>query len=294
MTAVLSRSLMPTRTKQKQKKKVIRLQFAWGSRHAQVAFFPGTEDEALTLAIKASCGLAPNDEIVAKSTDGVVHVAIAEAIPDGMELEIINVSQPMEKVIQSDDTDISVKGISDATSMGNDSPDNEVTPLLNLGVDSGMSGNSGGNDDDDITNKQDFQGQLLKFERINAHLANERTYLAWARTVMSIMTVAFALKSEALSSFDDFWSITWFISSVLFLSLANYVWYNGWHRYVRVKDICLMVDLKLAEKQMAEDGAGFRLLWVLTMALGSLLGALAVLYVWYGSSDEVRLYRLRP
>ena len=291
MTAVLSRSLMPTRTKQKQKKKVIRLQFAWGSRHAQVAFFPGTEDEALTLAIKASCGLAPNDEIVAKSTDGVVHVAIAEAIPDGMELEIINVSQPMEKVIQSDDTDISVKGISDATSMGNDSPDNEVTPLLNLGVDSGM---SGGNDDDDITNKQDFQGQLLKFERINAHLANERTYLAWARTVMSIMTVAFALKSEALSSFDDFWSITWFISSVLFLSLANYVWYNGWHRYVRVKDICLMVDLKLAEKQMAEDGAGFRLLWVLTMALGSLLGALAVLYVWYGSSDEVRLYRLRP
>ena len=294
MTAVLSRSLMPTRTKQKQKKKVIRLQFAWGSRHAQVAFFPGTEDEALTLAIKASCGLAPNDEIVAKSTDGVVHVAIAEAIPDGMELEIINVSQPMEKVIQSDDADISVKGISDATSMGNDSPDNEVTPLLNLGVDSGMSGNSGGNDDDDITNKQDFQGQLLKFERINAHLANERTYLAWARTVMSIMTVAFALKSEALSSFDDFWSITWFISSVLFLSLANYVWYNGWHRYVRVKDICLMIDLKLAEKQMAEDGAGFRLLWVLTMALGSLLGALAVLYVWYGSSDEVRLYRLRP
>ena len=294
MTAVLSRSFMPTRTKQKQKKKVIRLQFAWGSRHAQVAFFPGTEDDALTLAIKASCGLAPNDEIVAKSTDGVVHVAIAEAIPDGMELEIINVSQPMEKVIQSDDADISVKGISDATSMGNDSPDNEVTPLLNLGVDSGMSGNSGGNDDDDITNKQDFQGQLLKFERINAHLANERTYLAWARTVMSIMTVAFALKSEALSSFDDFWSITWFISSVLFLSLANYVWYNGWHRYVRVKDICLMVDLKLAEKQMAEDGAGFRLLWVLTMALGSLLGALAVLYVWYGSSDEVRLYRLRP
>ena len=294
MTAVPSRSFMPTRAKQKQKKKVIRLQFAWGSRHAQVAFFPGTEDEALTLAIKASCGLAPNDEIVAKSTDGVVHVAIAEAIPDGMELEIINVSQPMEKVIQSDDTDISVKGISDATSMGNDSPDNEVTPLLNLGVDSGKSGNSGGNDDDDITNKQDFQGQLLKFERINAHLANERTYLAWARTVMSIMTVAFALKSEALSSFDDFWSITWFISSVLFLSLANYVWYNGWHRYVRVKDICLMVDLKLAEKQMAEDGAGFRLLWVLTMALGSLLGALAVLYVWYGSSDEVRLYRLRP
>ena len=83
----------------------------------------------------------------------------------------------------------------------------------------------------------EFRGQLLKFERINAHLANERTYLAWARTVMSIMTVAFILKSEAIASFDDFWGLTWFIASTLFLGLSNYVWYNGWIRYVRVKDV---------------------------------------------------------
>ena len=50
-----------------------------------------------------------------------------------------------------------------------------------------------------------------------------------------------------------------------------------------------MNDLQKAERRMASDGAGFRLLWILTMTLGVLLGALAVLYVWYGTSDEIRL-----
>ena len=54
-------------------------------------------------------------------------------------------------------------------------------------------------------------------------------------------------------------------------------------------DRCMMNDLQKAERRMASDGAGFRLLWILTMTLGVLLGALAVLYVWYGTSDEIRL-----
>jgi len=48
-----------------------------------------------------------------------------------------------------------------------------------------------------------------RFNRINAHLANERTYLAWARTVMSILSVSFTLNTEANKSFDERWYVDW-------------------------------------------------------------------------------------
>ena len=38
-----------------------------------------------------------------------------------------------------------------------------------------------------------FKKQLIKFENIQAHLANERTWLAWVRTSLSALSVAFSL-----------------------------------------------------------------------------------------------------
>lgn len=58
----------------------------------------------------------------------------------------------------------------------------------------------GGDEGED--DSSEFRGELLKFERVNAHLANERTWLAWIRTALSALTCAFSfmtLSSDSLS-----------------------------------------------------------------------------------------------
>ena len=254
-----------------------KLDLRYAGQMHDVRWFPGTEDTALLLAIKAACGVGPHTEI--SVLENGVHLAIDAVIPSDITVDV-HLVLASEELPSTPEIEV-LKPHSDNDFAAN----NEGTPLLlsSDGANQGLGGGVGG------TRDTEFQGQLLKFERINAHLANERTYLAWARTCMSIITVAFTLKSEAISSFSDNWSIAWFISSALFLTLANYVWYNGWVRYTRVKDVCMMNDLKMAEQKMASDGAGFQLLWFLTMTLGFSLFLLLIMYVWYGTSDEVRL-----
>jgi uncharacterized membrane protein YidH (DUF202 family) len=38
---------------------------------------------------------------------------------------------------------------------------------------------------------------VLRLERVQAHLANERTWLAWVRTSLSALTIAFSLLTLA-------------------------------------------------------------------------------------------------
>ena len=77
-----------------------------------------------------------------------------------------------------------------------------------------------------------FRGELLKFERINAHLANERTWLAWIRTSLSTLSCAFAFLS--LSSSGVFKRVV-FGLGCLFCVAVMFVYLTGWSRYRRVK-----------------------------------------------------------
>ena len=45
----------------------------------------------------------------------------------------------------------------------------------------------------DLPEDQNFQGQYLKFERVLSHLANERTWLAWLRAALTLLSSGFVL-----------------------------------------------------------------------------------------------------
>lgn len=84
---------------------------------------------------------------------------------------------------------------------------------------------------------KEFRGELLKFERVNAHLANERTWLAWVRTALSVLGVALSL----LSLMDDMGSIGMdslaLALGVAFVLCTLFTYLTGWLRYTRVKKV---------------------------------------------------------
>lgn len=89
-----------------------------------------------------------------------------------------------------------------------------------------------------------FRGQLLKFERINAHLANERTWLAWIRTALGLLTCAFMLESQGTKS----WTVTYFVLGCFFVASVDLAWITGWFRYRRTKEILAMAKENLPSK----------------------------------------------
>lgn len=82
-----------------------------------------------------------------------------------------------------------------------------------------------------------FRGELLKFERVNAHLANERTWLAWVRTALSVLGVALSLLSLA----DDLGTVSMdslaLVLGVTFVLCTLFTYLTGWLRYARVKEV---------------------------------------------------------
>ena len=103
------------------------------------------------------------------------------------------------------------------------------------------------------------------------------------------MTVAFALKTESTTAYTVDWRVTWFVVSCVFMGIANYTWFNGWTRYVRVKDVCTIEDVREAELQMARDGLGFKRLRILSLFLAGCLIVTTVLYWWYGTMDQIHI-----
>lgn len=82
------------------------------------------------------------------------------------------------------------------------------------------------------TSANSFRGELLKFERINAHLANERTWLAWVRTALSTLSCAFAFLSLSTSGT---YQVLIYVLGCLFCVSVIFVYVTGWLRYTRVK-----------------------------------------------------------
>lgn len=84
------------------------------------------------------------------------------------------------------------------------------------------------------TSTLSFRGELLKFERINSHLANERTWLAWVRTALSTLSCAFAFLTLSNSGYLE---VFVYVLGTLFCVSVLVVFTTGWLRYTRVKEI---------------------------------------------------------
>ena len=119
-----------------------------------------------------------------------------------------------------------------------------------------------------------FRGQLLKFERIQAHLANERTWLAWIRTALSLLSCAFTMLGESTSMSSSSWDISYFIMGCLFVGCVDLTWFTGWMRYLKVKEV-----LALPKELLPPHFGRFRLTYQARL-LGVLLTIVMFMY-WF-------------
>lgn len=171
-----------------------------GKEHS-VAWYSGTSDAAIRETIKDCLGIPPENNVILHDEDGV-FVAINQYLPNKL------------KFFAEQRTSMNESG--GGSSSG--------------GSSSGGKGDSGIN----ANNGNSFRGELLKFERINAHLANERTWLAWVRTALSCLSCAFAFLS--ISSSGLFSTLTYLLGALFCLAVLI-IYVTGWLRYNRVKTI---------------------------------------------------------
>ena len=92
-----------------------------------------------------------------------------------------------------------------------------------------------------------FRGQVLKFERVQAHLANERTWLAWVRTALSALSISFSLLTLADDATSTWLSVSLFVVGCFMVSNVLFTFITGWLRYVRVKDVLMMDKSEMSE-----------------------------------------------
>ena len=126
-----------------------------------------------------------------------------------------------------------------------------------------------------------FRGQLLKFERINAHLANERTWLAWMRTALSLVSCAFTLLDYADGESSSAWKCTYFVLGCLFVGCVDLTWLTGWFRYRRIKEI-----LSIPKDALPSKFNRFRMKYQAQM-LGILLTAVMILFVSFSRKTRM-------
>ena len=85
-----------------------------------------------------------------------------------------------------------------------------------------------------------YQHQLTKFNRILAHLVNERTVLAWLRTNLAFITLSFKYMKLA-NAFEDMRdttaSIMLLVCGGVFMVLLPVSWWSGYHRYAKCKEL---------------------------------------------------------
>mmetsp|Transcript_10092 Transcript_10092/g.13156 ORF Transcript_10092/g.13156 Transcript_10092/m.13156 type:complete len:331 (+) Transcript_10092:16-1008(+) len=101
-----------------------------------------------------------------------------------------------------------------------------LIPALSLGLK--RTGSDGGGSElvENLTDNERFRLNYLKLERINAHLANERTYLCWIRTALTLLSIFFSLYVSGAVSGAAFW----FIGGV-FGMVIPIICYTGYIRY---------------------------------------------------------------
>jgi uncharacterized membrane protein YidH (DUF202 family) len=167
----------------------------------EVAWYPGTTDSAIRDTIKETLQISPDVHIVLRDSSDCV-IAVHSELPSDLTLRAEVRSPGNRKLLE----DIDKTGGGAST----------MTPA------------------------NSFRGELLKFERINAHLANERTWLAWVRTAISTMTCSFAFLSLSISGSGDSNSgltIAVYLLGSAFCLAVLLVYVTGWLRYSRIKTV---------------------------------------------------------
>jgi uncharacterized membrane protein YidH (DUF202 family) len=82
-----------------------------------------------------------------------------------------------------------------------------------------------------------IQNQLTKFQRILAHLVNERTILAWFRTNLAFVTLSFKYMKLAESYPFGIVGLLLLFCGGLFMVVLPWSWYAGFHRFEVCKDL---------------------------------------------------------
>lgn len=281
-------------SKQKQQQpKTIAVSCSQLDRHSHVAWYPGTSDKAMELAIFTALEISSAEQQNAlfceskdyraffnifgddEHLDAVVHLAINEFLPDDIAIEVILPERNENGLIRAsiDTTSDEVSLLRDDGQVGEGSEDQ---PLLQ------SRSSDTRKQDSEVRERKVFRVQLLKFNRINSHLANERTWLAWARTAMSILSIAFTLYSQASDASYKGWKVSWMFFGCLLIIISDINWFLGWSRYARVKEICSIESTEEAEKVMTHDFLGLTSLKGLTYSSGAVLTGILILYWWYG------------
>lgn len=93
-----------------------------------------------------------------------------------------------------------------------------------------------------------FRKQLIKFENIQAQLANERTWLAWVRTALSALSVAFSLLTLVGDNGNSWVATMLFLLGSGFILSVFTTFVTGWLRYARIRDV-----LMLAKREVPTD-----------------------------------------
>lgn len=213
------------------------------------ARFSGASDEAISRTIDNALGLPLGTPAVIRDPEDGSALAVSDSLPDGLILDATpatsfasNYAAPKWDQTGGEDSrpqrglETSQQRSSDDGFHGeNENDKNGGAATANGGREGGGGGGSSGGSSSNRA--KEFRGELLKFERVNAHLANERTWLAWVRTALSVLGVALSL----LSLMDDMDS-TGMDSIALALGVAFVVctlftYMTGWLRYTRVTKV---------------------------------------------------------
>eukprot|EP00903_Cladosiphon_okamuranus_P016293 g15025.t1 len=245
-------------------------------REYAVSWFAGASDESITRTIEIALGLPRGTPAVIRDPEDGSALAVSDSLPDGLTLDATpaaataavatavlggNVGEGghATKFGTSSSKQVGGRGgAGDGSSLlgrqrsedafygssensGNNSSSHSSRKSLQGGGDGSSIGNSdpggGGGGEGRGGAAQEFRGELLKFERVNAHLANERTWLAWVRTALSVLGVALSL----ISLTDDMGSTsmdsTALALGVAFVLCTLFTYMTGWLRYARVKEV---------------------------------------------------------
>ncbi|CAM9259694.1 unnamed protein product [Ectocarpus sp. 12 AP-2014] len=215
-------------------KKAITVRYE-GREHA-VSWFAGASDEAITRTIEIALGLPRGTPAVVRDPEDGSALAVSDSLPDGLTVDATAVPAGSggdgdRRRAESGGNGFYGRGESGNNNNSDAKPAHDAAGGIGGGSDGGVGGGGGGGA------AHEFRGELLKFERVNAHLANERTWLAWVRTALSVLGVALSL----ISLTDDMGSRTMDSTAmalgVAFVACTLFTYMTGWLRYTRVKEV---------------------------------------------------------
>lgn len=164
--------------------------------------FDGASDDSLQTAIRDALDVPVDWRVVLRDLDDSSVIAVTSSLPSGLRCSA-EVKAP-------------------TTNFSQNSSESEHDEF-------------GESTRDRAPNSAATRATLLKFERINAHLANERTWLSWVRTTLATMTCGFSFLS--LTSYNDTWGTAVFVLGSLFIGCAAITYITGRLRFQRLKRI---------------------------------------------------------